>query len=61
MRMICSNFGHITRQPECDADHTPLSDAKVVCPLPRITSWHALRQLAISDMLYEKLPELLVS
>jgi hypothetical protein len=58
MQMVCSNFGPITRQPECEADHSPVTNAKVVSPLPRITSWHAQRQLAVSGTLYET--ELLV-
>jgi len=53
MQMVCSNFGPIAKEPECEADHLPVTDAKVVSPLPIITSWHAQRQLAISGTLYE--------
>ena len=59
MQMICSDFGPITRQPEYEADHSPVTNAKVVSPLPLINSWHAQRQLAISGTLYGT--ELLVS
>lgn len=59
MQMVCSNFGPITRQPECEADHSSVTNAKVVSALPLITSWQAQRQLAISGTLYGT--ELLVS